>query len=152
MISRKPVTIIHKKTVHRRPLGGQQVRDIPKLIREDCVVSPDAQAYRNGVPASYDDYVADGDTIEFLQGNEGYDIVLERIATGIESIAKHLDPTPPEKVGTPYVAERIGVSVKRIGDLCRRGDIPKSCIVPGTGNGKEWRFYRDKIAKWIEQR
>ena len=34
--------------------------------------------------------------------------------------------------------------------MVRIGKIPKSCIVPGAGKGKQWRFYRSKIDKWIE--
>jgi hypothetical protein len=78
-------------------------------------------------------------------------VLLERPAAAAEQIATYLTPTPPEKVGTPYVAQRLGKTVKWIGDLVRNGAIPKSCIVPGTGNGKEWRFFREKIDKWIEE-
>ena len=45
---------------------------------------------------------------------------------------------------------KVGCSVKWVGDLVRTGQIPKSCIVPGAGNGKQWRFYRSKIDRWIE--
>jgi hypothetical protein len=37
-------------------------------------------------------------------------------------------------------------------DMIRRGEIPRSCIVPGTGNGKIWKLYRRKIDEWIETR
>jgi len=77
---------------------------------------------------------------------------LERLADAAEHIATLLDSDPLEIVGTPYVAEKAGKSVKWIGDLVRRGEIPKNCVVPGTGNGKEWRFYRKRIDKWIESR
>jgi len=78
--------------------------------------------------------------------------IMERLADAAEQIANHLDPESPQIVGTPYVAKQLGKSVKWVGDLVRRQTIPKGCVVPGTGNGKEWRFFRKKIDKWIESR
>lgn len=84
---------------------------------------------------------------------------LEQIASGVREmepalrrIADHFDPPKRGTVGTPYVAERLGVSVRWISDLIRKGDIPKSCIVPRSGEGKYWRFWKDKIDDWIEQK
>lgn len=76
--------------------------------------------------------------------------VLDRLADAAEEIAHHLDPTPPEIVKSRYIAQKLGCSVKWVGDMARTGLIPKNCIVDGTGDGKQWRFFRPKIDKWIE--
>ena len=84
-----------------------------------------------------------------------HDRLLE-VLTGIDASLKRLadahDPAPPDHVGTPYVAQKLGVSTTWIADLIRRGEIPGNCIVPGTGNGKPWKFYRERIEKWIASR
>lgn len=80
---------------------------------------------------------------------------LGRIATGLEPlsrIAAALDPTPPEFVGTRYIADRLGQTTVWIAEMARRGDIPKSCVVEGTGTGKVWKFHRDKIDEWLKTR
>lgn len=80
---------------------------------------------------------------------------LERIALGLEPltrIAAALDPSPPDIVGTHYVAERLGQTTVWISEMARQGVIPANCIVPGTGNGKVWKFYRDTIDKWLANR
>jgi len=74
------------------------------------------------------------------------------ISADLRRIADHFDPPPPDKVGSEYVAQRLGCTTTWIADLVRRAEIPKSCLVPGTGNGKPWKFYRDRIDKWIERR
>lgn len=77
---------------------------------------------------------------------------LDRIATALERIADHLAPEPADIVGSGYVSQRLGVTVTWIAEMARRGDIPKSCIVAGTGNGKLWRFHRGKIDQWLSAR
>lgn len=58
----------------------------------------------------------------------------------------------PEIVGTPYVSERLGCTSIWITEMVRREVIPPACIVPGTGNGKPWKFYRLRIDEWIRRR
>lgn len=70
----------------------------------------------------------------------------------LKRIADHFDPPPPDTVGTEYVAKRLGCSQTWIADLVRRGEIPKSCVVQGTGDGKPWKFHRHLIERWIETR
>jgi hypothetical protein len=77
---------------------------------------------------------------------------VERIGEALERLADHFAPPPPDIVGTSYVAQRLACTQVWITDLIRQGDIPKSCIVPGTGNGKVWKLYRRQIDKWIESR
>ena len=74
------------------------------------------------------------------------------IAVDLRRIADHFDPPPPDKVGSEYVAKKLGCTTTWIADLVRRDQIPKRCIVPGTGNCKPWKFYREQIDKWIETR
>ena len=85
--------------------------------------------------------------------------LLERVATALEAIqtssgriADQLAPDPAEIVGTPYIAKLLDCTTVWIADMVRSGAIPKSCIVPGTGNGKVWKFYRKKIETWLETR
>lgn len=77
---------------------------------------------------------------------------MERIAVSLERIANKLDPPPSDKVGTAYVAEKLGCTTTWIAEMIRKGQIPPSCIVPGSGNGKVWRFYRQRIEEWIARR
>lgn len=76
----------------------------------------------------------------------------ERIVTHLRRIADHFDPPNLESVGTSYIAQRLGVTPKWVGDLVRKGDIPSSCICPKSGNGNYWRFWKNRIDKWIEER
>ena len=77
---------------------------------------------------------------------------LDRIATALERIADRLAPEPADIVGSGYVAERLGCTTVWVAEMARKGDIPKSCLVPGTGTGKPWKFYRGKIDQWLESR
>jgi len=38
-----------------------------------------------------------------------------------------------------------------VAEMASEGRIPRGCIVPGTGEGKVWKFHRAKIDYWIEQ-
>lgn len=78
--------------------------------------------------------------------------VLERIEADAVRIADHFDPPPPNKVGTPYVAERLGCTTVWVAEMIRSGQIPKACVVEGTGNGKLWKFHRKRIDLWIQSR
>jgi hypothetical protein len=77
---------------------------------------------------------------------------LLRIAEAIEKIAEHIVPEPQAIVGTDYIAERLGCTQTWITDQTRRGEIPRSCCVEGTGNGKPWKYHRKKIDSWIRSR
>jgi predicted DNA-binding transcriptional regulator AlpA len=78
--------------------------------------------------------------------------VFHRIADALERIANRADPPPPEIVGTPYVAHRLGCTTAWITELIKSGQIPKHCLVEGTGNGKPWKFHRRHIDEWIKKR
>jgi hypothetical protein len=75
-----------------------------------------------------------------------------RIGSDIHRIADHFDPPPPDKVGSAYVASRLGCTTTWVADLVRRGEIPPHCVVPGTGSGKPWKFFRSRIDSWITSR
>lgn len=77
---------------------------------------------------------------------------LEDIAGQAHRIANHLSPAPGDIVGTPYLAQKLGCSVVWAAEMARAGQIPRSCIVPGTGNGKAWKFRREQIEDWINKR
>lgn len=59
---------------------------------------------------------------------------------------------PPELVGTPYVADRLGCTTVWVTELIRNGEIPVNCVVSGTGNGKPWKFVRVRIEEWLKRR
>ena len=50
------------------------------------------------------------------------------------------------------VAKQLGCTTVWIAEMVRSGDIPKSCLVPGTGNGRPWKFYRAAIDRWLASR
>lgn len=77
---------------------------------------------------------------------------LGNIAVSLERIANHFDPPPPDKVDSGYIVKKLGCSKVHAARLAAEGRTPKSCIVPGTGQGKPWKFYRKQIDKWIDQR
>ena len=88
-----------------------------------------------------------GSVLDSIQG------ALESIATDIKRIATKVAPGPErEIVGARYVADALGCSTQWIGEQVRTGSIPKSCIVPGTGKGKPWKFNKAQIDKWIKTR
>jgi hypothetical protein len=74
------------------------------------------------------------------------------IGIDLKRIADHFDPPPPDKVGSDYVASRLGCTTTWVADMVRRGEIPPHCVVPGTGNGKPWKFFRSRIDSWITDR
>lgn len=78
--------------------------------------------------------------------------ILSSIDHNLERIANALNPELPDVVGTPYVAKRLGQTTTWIAEMARRGEIPKSCLVAGTGTGKPWKFHRAQIDNWIENR
>lgn len=85
--------------------------------------------------------------------------LLERVAIGVETlgievrrVADHLSPEPGDVVGTPYIAERLACTTVWVTDMARNGQIPKNCILPGTGNGKPWKFHRRGIDEWLRNR
>jgi hypothetical protein len=115
-------------------------------------ITPKTIASKSGHPitirSSQPDDAASPVDVDFKQ-------ILERIATAAEGIHAELQRIgshfqPPEVVKSRFIAGRLGCSVKWVGDLVRTGQIPKNCIVPGTGDGKQWKFYRSKIEKWLE--
>jgi hypothetical protein len=77
---------------------------------------------------------------------------MESLAEESRRIAAHVAPEPGDVVGTPYLAQRLGCSVVWVAEMVRDGRIPKGCIVPGTGNGKPWKFYRPRIEQWLNKR
>jgi hypothetical protein len=79
-------------------------------------------------------------------------LFLERLVVACERIADRLDPPPPGIVDSPCVASRLGCTTTWVADMARRGEIPVGCVVPGTGNGRPWKFYRAKVETWIALR
>lgn len=88
---------------------------------------------------------------------------LTRIACALQSIARCQRPeihdgfanaltNVPAVIGTPYLAQQLGCSVVWAAELARSGQVPKNCIVPGTGNGKPWKFYLGRVQEWLSKR
>ena len=75
--------------------------------------------------------------------------VLSEIAADLKRIADHFDPQPPDVVGTPYLANKLGCTATWIAQMVRSGEIPKGCIFPGSGKGRQWKFFRCRIEEWL---
>ena len=77
---------------------------------------------------------------------------LTSIAANLARLADHLAPVPPSIVGTRYVAERLGCTTVWVAEMVRKGEIPRSCILVGTGTGRPWKFSKGRIDEWIASR
>jgi hypothetical protein len=78
--------------------------------------------------------------------------VLERLVAAVERIADRLDPPPADIVDSRWVADRLGCTTTWIAELVRTGEVPRPCVVQGTGNGKPWKFHREKVEAWLAAR
>ena len=78
--------------------------------------------------------------------------VLAEVQADLRRIADHFDPQPADVVGTPYLANKLGCTSTWIAQMVRSGEIPKGCLVPGTGKGRQWKFYRRRIEEWLASR
>ena len=77
---------------------------------------------------------------------------LAEVQADLKRLADHFDPPPSDIVDTPYIAQRLGLTTARIAQLVRSGEIPKSCVVPGSGQGRQWKFYRRRMEEWLTKR
>jgi hypothetical protein len=78
---------------------------------------------------------------------------LKDIKGQLKRIADSCNPTDDDKpVGSPYVARRLGQTTQWVAEMARTGVIPKNCLVKGTGVGKQWKFHKAQIDKWLEDR
>ena len=75
------------------------------------------------------------------------------IDRSLARIADHFDPSPADIVGSRLHREaaRLHQSLGR-GDGAPRARFRNRCVVQGTGNGKPWKFHRQKIEEWINNR
>jgi hypothetical protein len=76
--------------------------------------------------------------------------VLQEIHADQQRIADHFDPPPADIVGTDYIAKKLNctrISAARLA----RDKLPRSCVVPGSGNGGPWKFYRKRVDRWLEE-
>ena len=89
---------------------------------------------------------------EAMRVFERFVAALEGIQAEQRRIADHFDPPPPDVVGTDYVAERLDCTKVWVSQLARDGEIPRACIVPGTGNGRPWKFRRSRVDEWLMTR
>jgi hypothetical protein len=138
---------------------GLTVAEIKLAYLDILNLDPDAQGFINGHQVEGGTILRGADRLEWVRergwkgsGENELLAKLERIAESLERIANKLDPLPGDKVGTRYVAEKLACSTIWITELIRKGEIPPGCIVPGTGNGKVWKFYRKRIDDWIATR
>lgn len=88
---------------------------------------------------------------QFVRGSNGGtgSEVITVIARSLERIANHFDPPPRDVIGTDYIADKLGCTAVWVAKMAAEGIIPKNCIVPGTGFGKPWKFYRSRVDAWI---
>ncbi len=71
---------------------------------------------------------------------------MESQAESLRRLADFFAPDPTKIVGTPYVRKKLGLkTTQAVRDRIKAGQIPKPCIVRGSGSGTPWKFHRDKI-------
>ena len=147
-------------------LAGFSIAQIEEAMAQVLNLTPDLLCYVDGVlVVDRKNFVLDcGATVFFwrafgFKGSGRLHSILERLVIAIEEnnrqiqrIADHVSPPKRASVTSSYVAERLGRSSRRVRDMARDGDIPKSCICPGSGDGNYWRFWKEKIDRWIEER
>ncbi|QDT59501.1 hypothetical protein SV7mr_20080 [Stieleria bergensis] len=147
-------------------LAGFSITQIEEALAEVLNLKPNLLCYVNGVLViDRKNFVLEcGATVSFwrafgVKGSGRLHSILERLVIAIEEnnrqiqrIADHVNPPKRASVTSSYVAERLGRSVRWIGEMARNGQIPKSCICPGSGDGNYWRFWKDRIDQWIEER
>ena len=75
--------------------------------------------------------------------------LLSEVQADLRRIADHVDPQPADIVGTPYLANKLGCTPTWIAQMVRDGEIPKSCLVSGSGKGRQWKFFRRRIEEWL---
>lgn len=78
--------------------------------------------------------------------------LLQEQTRQLTRIADHFDPPPPDIVGSGYISDRLGCTAVWVTEMVRKERIPPQCVVPGTGFGKPWKFFRSKIDAWLESR
>lgn len=147
---------------------GLNVSELIAAAKDALSCGDEAEVYLNGQFCLGHEVARAGDRLTVMKpvGRKGGEDEIRRMAEALENvsssleqikpaiirIADHFDPRQRSVVGTPYIAERLGVSVRWINDLIHKGEIPKSCICPQSGEGKYWRFWKEKIDLWIEGR
>jgi hypothetical protein len=77
---------------------------------------------------------------------------LNNIDNSLHRIADKLVPPPQNIVGTEYVTEKLNCTKIWVARMAANGRIPRSCVVPGTGGGEFWKFYRSRIDEWLASR
>lgn len=157
--SGQTVDVISGPNVLSLELAGLTVGDVMSLVRDAVNLDSDAHSYVNGQPVEHATVLLPHDRLEFVQawgrkGGDGeYPIlieVLQKIGDDIRRIANHVDPPSGQVVGTRYVAARLGKTQEWIAKLAQTGKIPASCIVKQSGNGRYWKFHKEKIDQWVE--
>lgn len=78
--------------------------------------------------------------------------MLVAFTEAVSRIADHLAPFPENIVGSKYIADRLDCTTTWVGRMATAGEIPSRCIVPGTGKGRLWKFYRKHVDEWLDNR
>lgn len=89
---------------------------------------------------------------DIIQAIERLAVAAEGIQEQLRRLADHFDPPPPDIVNTAFVANKLGCTKIWVARMAADRLILASCVLPGTGNGKVWKFYRSRIEKWLETR
>lgn len=78
--------------------------------------------------------------------------VMERLTAALERIANRIAPPPAAIVDSRWVADRLGCTTTWVADMVRSGELPRGCVVAGTGNGRPWKFHRAAVERWLATR
>lgn len=69
-----------------------------------------------------------------------------------QGLLEVLSPTPVDLVGTDFVAAKLGCTTQWVTEMAGNGTIPKKCIAPKVSGGRIWKFYRQEICDWLNEK
>lgn len=132
--------------------GGVDLGQRVSSLRLGSLLTPgDLQVRLQITPREYDELLILGlPLVRFGNGD------VRHPTSAVDEFFRHMgDPNRqklPELVGTRYVADRLDCTTEWVTQMIASRAIPPSCIAPGTGNGKPWKFIRVRIDEWIRRR
>jgi hypothetical protein len=69
-----------------------------------------------------------------------------------QGLLEVLSPTPVDLVGTDFVAAKLGCTTQWVTEMAGNGTIPKHCIAPKVSGGRIWKFHRQQICDWLNEK
>jgi hypothetical protein len=114
--------------------GGSVKVLVGEVIPADSTGEQYQQLLKDGLPTiRFEDGTVrhpDVAVDEWLRRRYAADPDMTCIGIDLKRIADHFDPPPSDKVGSHYVARRLGCTTTWVADMVRRGEIPSSESAP----------------------